>query len=911
MNTPTTPRTALALLALLALVLPNAVAATASAAPPPGRTKHLYVAPDGSGHRCHQRVPCSLDGARDRIADIHRMGGDVVVTLAGGTYRRQQPLRLGPEHSGRDGHTVTWRAAEGETPILSGGVDLDGWTPAAQQGVWTAAVPDGLAPRQLYVDGTRAVRAQGPTCDRVTECWWTEQGLQGPAAQRYADLAKPEDLEFSFRVRWRNYRCGVDVIDGDLIRMEQPCWVNSSTAKHRMPYNWGTTTLDGSRYDGPVIVENAREFVDEPGEFYVDTDTDTAYYLPRPGQDMSTARAAAPSTETLLRLDDASNVAIEGLTFAHTGWEQPSTPDGYSGAQAGFTITGEDGPDDLAGEHFTRQAAAVEIISGDRVTVSGSSFEHLGAAGVDVHGASKHTTITANTFHDLSGGAVYVGDTDPDAVGAEVSQNNEVSDNHIEDIGVEFTDSVGIWGGYERETVFDHNTIQDVPYSAISLGWGWTAVHENPMRDNRITDNRLVDVMGHDVGMHDGAGIYTQGVQPGTVISGNYINRVEYPDRDPALDGNGVYMDERSSYITVTDNVITRIGGKWVSNWASYGRYNHAYGNWADLVSPALSGEGSIKEDNAEGLTRLPQEAIVVARDAGADSAGVVEQLLEVTSGLPTEDGTQVTVTVPNTTDHAYTGVEVSLTAPDGWSTGPTQTVGAVAPHDEARLTFTVVAPDGADTAARVEAHATYTVAGVGPGLASGAGTVDTAAALASFAAAFNIVATTDDATPAAGTFTDSGRSYSAQALAAEGITPGATVTHDGSDFSWPAAAPGELNAVFADGQTFRLSGRGSTLAFAGASAYGDHSGDGVVYYTDGTAQPFTLSLPDWFHADSGDPIAVMSYSNSGGGRFSEDAAVFYDAVPLDSTKTVGAVRLPDSGTPSGAGIRLLAVGIG
>ena len=46
---------------------------------------------------------------------------DIVIQLAGGTYQFTEPLDIDQSFSGRDGHTVTLRAAEGQTPVFSGG----------------------------------------------------------------------------------------------------------------------------------------------------------------------------------------------------------------------------------------------------------------------------------------------------------------------------------------------------------------------------------------------------------------------------------------------------------------------------------------------------------------------------------------------------------------------------------------------------------------------------------------------------------------------------------------------------------------------------------------------------------------------------------------------------------------------
>ncbi|MEV7234396.1 hypothetical protein AB0N06_10515 [Streptomyces sp. NPDC051020] len=91
----------------------------------------------------------------------------------------------------------------------------------------------------------------------------------------------------------------------------------------------------------------------------------------------------------------------------------------------------------------------------------------------------------------------------------------------------------------------------------------------------------------------------------------------------------------------------------------------------------------------------------------------------------------------------------------------------------------------------------------------------------ASLAAAFNNVGVTADSNPTAGTFTSSGRSYSAQALATLGITRDARVTFGDATFTWPDVPPGSKDNVASTGQVIRLSGQGSRLGFLGSGTYG------------------------------------------------------------------------------------------
>jgi hypothetical protein len=176
----------------------------------------------------------------------------------------------------------------------------------------------------------------------------------------------------------------------------------------------------------------------------------------------------------------------------------------------------------------------------------------------------------------------------------------------------------------------------------------------------------------------------------------------------------------------------------------------------------------------------------------------------------------------------------------------------------------------------------------------------------------FNNTGITDDADPSAGAFGSSGKTYSAQALAAVGITPGGTVSYDGTTFTWPNVAPGTPDNVEANGQPISVSGTGSKLAFLGSSFSGTYGGTGTIFYDDGSTQQFALSFSDWWNpAPTDQVVAKAPYINAPTGRYAHTASVYYSAVPLEAGKTVAAVALPPTGKVSpSAGMHVFAIAI-
>ncbi|MEV5079747.1 right-handed parallel beta-helix repeat-containing protein [Streptomyces sp. NPDC056159] len=700
-RTRTTRTAGTAFLVGAALLLSPLPAAEAAPAP-----KVLYAAPHGSGSHCTLGRPCSLEGARDAARAV--TGRDIRVELTDGAYELSVPLQLDAKDSG-----VTWAAARGARPVLSGGRALTGWT-VNGDGTWTAKVPEGITPRQLFVDGQRAVRARGGSC-AATVCDATKTGMTGAEKTGIADWTRPTDAEAVISVRWRNYHCRIAAVTGDVMTFAQPCWTNSASGTNRTGPAWDTTTVDSSRYSKVAFFENARELLDKPHEFVWDSAAHTVTYLPRKGENPRSSKAVTPVTEELLVLDGAHDVRVTGIGFAYAAYQQPNTDEGYAGMQAGLTLTGATGPVDHAGRYYTKPAAALSVRGGRHVVVDHSTFTHLGGAGVIFEQGTQDSTLTGSRFTDLSSGAAYIGDTEPMPAPELVGARNTVSYNTIRHTGVEYTDAVGIWAGYEAGTAIDHNTLDDLPYSGISLGWGWNQpeARRSVLRDNRITNNRITDVMRVEHEQHDGAAIYTQGAQPGTVISGNYINRSAYGNTE--RDGNGIYLDEQSSHIAVTKNVITRIGYKWVSNWADYGIDNHATGNWTDTDAPALAGTGSIMADNHTKLDRLPAEAVKVAEAAGANGRGSVEQLRPdlARTGTTSQSSTDGTATAAKATDGDTSTDTRTLSEAGAWwqvDLGAAQHVGQVEVWNDTSMTtadFDVQLATSADFSDATTVHVT------------------------------------------------------------------------------------------------------------------------------------------------------------------------------------------------------------
>lgn len=162
----------------------------------------------------------------------------------------------------------------------------------------------------------------------------------------------------------------------------------------------------------------------------------------------------------------------------------------------------------------------------------------------------------------------------------------------------------------------------------------------------------------------------------------------------------------------------------------------------------------------------------------------------------------------------------------------------------------------------------------------------------------FDNMGITDDTNTSCANFDGDGYSYSAQALAASGLTPGGTVTADGLSYTWPDAATCANDNVLAAGQTLLVDAKSgaSKLGVLESSTNGMTSGPITITYTDGTSDTETLSSSDWAGGPgTGEtPVATMTYRNSnGGGSQAITMYVYSTTIALDSSKTVASITLP------------------
>ena len=229
--------------------------------------------------------------------------------------------------------------------------------------------------------------------------------------------------------------------------------------------------------------------------------------------------------------------------------------------------------------------------------------------------------VVGNYFTDISGSAIQIGDVDNPNTGdvRDIPQNNQILNNYIQNIAVEYKGGIGIWVGYTQSTMISHNEISNVPYTAVSLGWGWGDPDPTIAKDNKVQFNLIYN---HVNFMRDGGGIYTLGAQPGSAITGNVI-------KDQVNINGAIYLDNHARYYEVNNNVLFnnemtalfKGGDHYIhdNHWQDRYLNDIWWFNDADTCRPTACGPNTITNNKI--INSISEAPASIVNNAGLESA--------------------------------------------------------------------------------------------------------------------------------------------------------------------------------------------------------------------------------------------------------------------------------------------------
>ena len=403
---------------------------------------------------------------------------------------------------------------------------------------------------QLFVNGQRRQRARSPNTGyyRVAERLPGPPDAQGQPFARDKFVFAPGDLAPFERIR-----------DVNLVLMHswetsihplQSVDVDARTVQFAEPLKewWCIGYWEPQqRY----YVENAREMLDQPGEWYLNRETGVLSYWPLPGETLAAAEIVAPRATELVRFagrpDEGrcvEHVTLRGLTLHHSDWVPD--PRSNSSTQAAVEVP-----------------AAVMADGARHCTIEDCEVAHVGNYGLWLRRGCTDCQVRRNRLFDLGAGGIRVGEANMAPTDAAESSRNQVDNNHIFDGGHVYAAGIGVWVAQSSYNRVSNNDIHDLDYTGISIGWNWdnapNRTHHNVIERNHVHH------LGRGV-LSDAGIIYCLGVSPGSVIRNNVFHDM-WPYSQPSF-GWGIYLDATCGGYLVENNLVynTMSGGLMYNN---------------------------------------------------------------------------------------------------------------------------------------------------------------------------------------------------------------------------------------------------------------------------------------------------------------------------------------------------------
>lgn len=515
-----------------------------------------YVKPDGDDARSGMSVAdafASLARARDAIRHRQPIAEDVTVHILPGLHFLPATLELTDQDSAPDGKRITWKAHDpAARPRLSAGRIIRGPWKQEAGGIWSCDAGAGGF-RQLYVNGRPATTARTPNVGQWLQLKQWEPmtnslRLRGSGIMKH--WKNPEQVELVIKKHWaisRIHYKGFGTYDGDDV-----VFPTAKAAELEYKHSNVPPKANGQCY----FLENALEFLDEPGEFYLDRKARKLYYLPRAGEDPSRAEIIAPYIERMVTLKEAANVTLDGLIFEHDNWLHADAEHGYCGAQCNVHWDG-----------WNTNPGAIQLTNTRNIRFINNIVRNTTAGGLLLVKGTQKTHIEGNIFTEIGCTPIVVcAEKEKTPVEAEQCRDDTIRNNVVRDYGRQNFAASGICVSVATRCTVEHNEVHDGGYAGIT--YGYFSKHESPAVGSRIQFNHVHHVMKE---LDDGAGIYVFTTQfnlsnSALLVYRNFIHDVYRGESAEANPIAGVYLDECSSGNILRENVIRSVGNSFHLN---------------------------------------------------------------------------------------------------------------------------------------------------------------------------------------------------------------------------------------------------------------------------------------------------------------------------------------------------------
>lgn len=490
----------------------------------------------------------TLKGAKELIKTVET-DEKITVWFREGTYFIDETVEFTKE----DKANVLYRSYPDEKVEFTGAKEISGWSETTINGV-NAFVTDIEIDseedyfRSLFKGNRKLSRSRYPKNDVFK--------IKDPVTNE--GIPSEWNVEF-FTHSLAFYAHNKDILDfanvGDVEAIVMHYWCDEHLPLHSVDTSTGRieTTKPTSmtlRVDDNYVFENVKEALSLPGEWYLDRTEEKLYYIPEDGDQAENTVLYAGATEQLFTFSNADNISFQGIDFINTDWNPVNGEffkDIFSEAHPLYKNIR------YGGEHpqaAFEVPACILISASEGINFTDCLFENISYTAIKYEKESKNCNVTSCKFNEIGGNAIFI---HGDFVVPATTENINVKDCHIGYYGRIFNNAIGILLTHAINCELSNNEIHDGWYTGISVGWNW-GYADNPTNNIKVMNNLIYNI--GNGWLSDMGGIYTLGIQPDTVLSGNIIYNVGCDEGAYGYGGWGIYLDEGSSGITVENNLV-------------------------------------------------------------------------------------------------------------------------------------------------------------------------------------------------------------------------------------------------------------------------------------------------------------------------------------------------------------------
>lgn len=499
----------------------------------------IYVSANaevGKGDGSFSHPFATIEEAKDKVNEIKgNIDRDVIVSIRSGVYEISDVITFQESDGGVNGHKIIYRNYPEEYPVIDGGTKITNWQ-QHKDGIYVADIPDSVNFNVLYENGITAIKARYPNNGYLTvsdnkEAYSDETVNSSfvygkdKVIEGLSDYSNLEVFMFpggeSGVYNWFSHIYPVTEFDKNkrVISVDRSAYTDNV-------YYMGA----GSRY----FLQNDLSFVDQKGEFFVDSVNHKVYYMPYDTQNISKENIYYAVNESVFKVE-ASNIEFNGLTLRGTDLKNYAD---YSGA-------------------------LVWVENADNVCVKNCKLYLGGKFGVLATSKVNKIEVTGCEMYDIGHSGVQI--VGENGVSKSTSYNHKISNNYIHDMGLYIKHGTGIQLVCTKDSVISNNTVTRTPRYSISLKGELTKEANLELLDNPDYAKEMLS--GNNIIEFNDCSHANEDTQDTGVIElwsagdSNIIRNNAVHDSYIYFSfGSGIYVDDYNTNTLIENNLLYNLG---------------------------------------------------------------------------------------------------------------------------------------------------------------------------------------------------------------------------------------------------------------------------------------------------------------------------------------------------------------